>query len=115
MRCVARMSTETFIPNATNVNNGNIMRPIYVAKITSAGQLSIPKEVREKLGLKEEQVLLEPVGDVIVLRRIKTMQEELFEYFTRETKARGITKKDMWKALKVARKKVFEEMFHGKL
>ncbi|TET90291.1 MAG: AbrB/MazE/SpoVT family DNA-binding domain-containing protein [Methanomassiliicoccales archaeon] len=109
------MSTETFIFNASNVYNGNIMRPIYVAKITSAGQLSIPKEVREKLGLKEEQVILEPMGDVIVLRRIKTMKEELQEYFRRETKARGITKKDMWKALKAARKKVFEEVFHGKL
>jgi len=90
------------------------MKPIYVSKITSAGQLSIPKEVREKLGFGEEYILLEPVGDIVVLRRIRTMKEEIFKYFDLETKARGITRKDMEKALKTARKEVFEELFHEK-
>lgn len=108
------MSIETFIHNVDNANNGSIMKPIYVSKITAAGQLSIPKEMREGLGLGEEYVILELIGDVVVLRRIKTMQEELFEYFDRETKAKGITRKDIERALKEARKKVFEEMFHEK-
>ncbi len=108
------MSIETFIHNGNNVYNVDIMKPIYVSKITAAGQLSIPKEVRKSLGLGEEYIILEPIGDVIVLRRIKTMKEELFDYFERETKARGITKKDMEKALKSARKEIFEEIFHEK-
>ena len=108
------MTVEIFIHNENNVYNGSIMKPIYVSKITSAGQLSIPKELMEGMGLGEEYVILELIGDVVVLRRIKTMKEEIFEYFDRETKARGITRKDIEKAVKSAKKKVFEEYFHEK-
>lgn len=108
------MSIETFNHNGNNVYNVDIMKPIYVSKITSAGQLSIPKELREGMGLGEEYVILELIGDVVVLRRIKTMKEEIFEYFDRETKARGITRKDIERAVKSAKKKIFEEYFREK-
>jgi hypothetical protein len=42
---------------------------------------------------------------------IGTMKEELYEYFDRERKARGITRKDIERAVKKAKKKVFEETF----
>ena len=52
------LSIETFNHNGNNVYNVDIMKPIYVSKITAARQLSIPKEVRKSLGLAEEYIIL---------------------------------------------------------
>ncbi len=90
------------------------MKQVYVSKITSSGQLSIPKEVRQALGIEEEYVLLEPIGDAILLRRVRGLQEELYEYFDHEAKTRGLTREDMERAIKSSKKKVFEEFLHGR-
>jgi AbrB family looped-hinge helix DNA binding protein len=50
----------------------------YVSKVTSAGQLTIPKRIREKLGLRAASlVVLDEVGDVVLLRRFEAEAETL--------------------------------------
>jgi AbrB family looped-hinge helix DNA binding protein len=50
----------------------------YVSKLTSAGQLTIPKKMREKLGLRGESlVVLDDVGDVVLLRPFEADEETL--------------------------------------
>jgi AbrB family looped-hinge helix DNA binding protein len=50
----------------------------YVSKLTSAGQLTIPKKIRKRLGLQASSLLvLDEVGDVILLRRFEADQATL--------------------------------------
>jgi AbrB family looped-hinge helix DNA binding protein len=50
----------------------------YVSKLTSAGQLTIPKKMREKLGLRGASlVVLDDVGDVVLLRPFEADEETL--------------------------------------
>ena len=45
--------------------------------ITSKGQTTIPKEIRDLLGLKEQtQISYEPNGDYVILRPISTSLDE---------------------------------------
>jgi len=50
----------------------------YVSKVTSAGQLTIPKKIRVKLGLGASSfVVLDEVGDVVLLRPFEADEESL--------------------------------------
>ena len=50
----------------------------YVSKLTSAGQITIPKKIRRKLGLRGASfVVLDEVGDVVLLRRFEADEETL--------------------------------------
>jgi len=50
----------------------------YVSKLTSAGQLTIPKDIRRRLGLQSSSlVVLDEIGDVVLLRRFEAEQEVL--------------------------------------
>jgi AbrB family looped-hinge helix DNA binding protein len=56
------------------------LRPVmgYVSKLTSAGQLTIPKKMREKLGLRGASlVVLDDVGDVVLLRPFEADEDTL--------------------------------------
>jgi len=83
-----------------------------MAKVTKSGQISIPKELREGYGIDEaEYMAIEPLGSGLFMRKIEPVADRIFEYFKKETKRKGITRKDMEKALKKAREEVFEEMY----
>jgi len=49
----------------------------YVSKVTSAGQLTIPKKIRVRLGLGASFVVLDEVGDVVLLRPFEADEESL--------------------------------------
>jgi AbrB family looped-hinge helix DNA binding protein len=64
----------------------------YVSKLTSAGQLTIPKKMREKLGLRGASfVVLDEVGDVVLLRPFEADEETLRFLRKRFTKT-GVTR-----------------------
>jgi AbrB family looped-hinge helix DNA binding protein len=45
---------------------------MITAKVSSKGQIAVPAEIREKVGLKEgSEVVLEIRGEEIVMRRIR--------------------------------------------
>jgi AbrB family looped-hinge helix DNA binding protein len=64
----------------------------YVSKLTSAGQLTIPKKMREKLGLRGASfIVLDEVGDVVLLRPFEADEETLRILRKRFTKT-GVTR-----------------------
>jgi len=64
----------------------------YVSKLTSAGQLTIPKEIRRRLGLKaSSRVVLDEVGDVILPRRFEA-DEETLRFLRKKLRKTGLTR-----------------------
>ncbi len=93
------------------IHNMDNMTEIYVSKVTASGQVSLPKSLREGLGIGEDYVILEPIGDAILLRKVQSMREEIFEYFEKEAKAKGISKDKVSEFLKKAGPRLLKEMY----
>lgn len=63
---------------------------VYTMSVTSAGQVTIPKEIRDALGITDS-VEIERKGDEVIVTRAKTLRERMAEIqatFTPEMKAR---------------------------
>ena len=87
------------------------MADVYVSKVTSAGQISLPKALREILGIEEDYVIIEPFGDALLLRKIKSMKEVIYQYFEKEAEIKGITPEKLEKALKKSGRKILKELY----
>lgn len=105
------MTKENIIYNVNNVYNGDNMTEIYVSKVTAAGQISLPKSLRDTLGIKEDYVVIEPLGDALLLRRVKSLRDEIFGYFEKEAKEKGITKERLEKAVRKSGAKILKEIY----
>ncbi|MBM4249337.1 MAG: AbrB/MazE/SpoVT family DNA-binding domain-containing protein [Euryarchaeota archaeon] len=93
------------------IHNMDNMTEIYTSKVTASGQVSLPKSLRKRLGIGEDIVILEPIGDAILLRKVQSIQEEIFEYFEKEAKAKGISKDKVSEFLKKAGPRLLKEMY----
>lgn len=63
---------------------------VYTMSVTSAGQVTIPKEIRDKLGITDS-VEIERKGEEVIITRTKTLRERMAEVqatFTPEMKRR---------------------------
>jgi AbrB family looped-hinge helix DNA binding protein len=81
----------------------------YVSKLTSAGQLTIPKKMREKLGLRGASfVVLDEVGDVVLLRPFEADEETLGILRKRFTKT-GVTRERVNEIVERERAKLWKE------
>ncbi len=50
----------------------------YVSKVTTAGQITIPKKIREVLDIGEEDLVeFTQVGDAVLIQRLKASQAKL--------------------------------------
>lgn len=83
---------------------------IEVVNLSSKGQLVIPKNMREKMGLNpKDKFVLVNDKDTILLKRlqeeqIKTRMRYLIQEFTKQFKKAGITKEDLDTEIKAVRK-----------
>jgi AbrB family looped-hinge helix DNA binding protein len=82
----------------------------YPAKITSKGQVTIPKPVRDELGLAEgDYLVLEPQGEYLIGAKAEIASEDEFDRLADRIasrfKAKGITRSDVEDAIKWARRK----------
>lgn len=82
----------------------------YPAKITSKGQVTIPKPVRDELGLAEgDYLVLEPQGEYLIGAKAEISSEDEFERLAdriaKRFKSKGIAKSDVEDAIKWARRK----------
>lgn len=80
----------------------------YASKVTGKGQVTIPKEIRRRLGLREgEYVVWEPRGEQVVVERATVGPSEDFDRLaTRIAKRfaeKGITHQDVEDAIRWAR------------
>lgn len=84
---------------------------LYVSKVTKAGQISVPKELRSRMGFNEaDYVSMEPRGSAILLRKVRPY-EDLLDYFRAETKRKGITRKDVQGAIDEIRPKLVKRIY----
>ncbi|MFQ6076669.1 MAG: AbrB/MazE/SpoVT family DNA-binding domain-containing protein [Candidatus Bathyarchaeia archaeon] len=84
------------------------MDSVALVRLSSKGQLVIPKAVREKLGLKEgDRLLLFSTGNLAVLRKVEE-EESLLSMLSAQARARasklGLTRADVEEAVREARK-----------
>ncbi len=87
-----------------------------VAKISSKGQITIPIEIRRKLGLKEgdKVVFVEQNNNVILLNSNKLAFEEFQKDMAGEAEKAGITsQQDVVDAVKEVRNQIWEERYEG--
>jgi len=50
----------------------------YVSKVTSAGQITLPKKVRDALGVgPDSYVILDTMGETVILRKMDADQDTL--------------------------------------
>lgn len=81
-----------------------------IAKISRSGQIVIPAEIRELMGIEPaDRFLVISEGEDIVLRKLKkkTRKKELIELLDsiqEEVEELGITREDLEKAIKEVRK-----------
>lgn len=84
-----------------------------MSKVTVAGQISLPKSLRDALGIGEDYIIIEPFGDALILRKVKSLRDEIFGYFEKEAKAKVITKEQLEKAIKKSGKKILREIYNA--
>lgn len=80
----------------------------YVSKVTAKGQVTIPKEIRDRLGLERgEYVVWEPRGEGVVMERATVSPaeefEELADRIAKRLKKQGITRDQVEEAIRWAR------------
>jgi len=64
----------------------------YISKVTSAGQLTLPKRIRKALGLEgSEYVEVALVGGAAVIRRLRE-DDAVLEAIRRKVKKSGLTR-----------------------
>ncbi len=79
-----------------------------LTRVSAKGQIVIPKDLREKLKLKEgDRLLVYSTDSMLVIRKV-TKQESILSFITqpvrKKIKQLGITRKDVGKAILQARR-----------
>ena len=81
-----------------------------VIKVTSKGQVTLPADIRKKLQIdKDTYIAVEMVGDYIIMKKVGLKLKELSEIVQKVAKNKGISEKDISKAINESRKKVWAE------
>lgn len=80
------------------------MGEIEITRLSSKGQIVIPKDLRTLLGLKEGELFaMYGEGDTLVLKKLEVPSEDEFEEILRKgsnsAKKKKITKKDILKSI----------------
>lgn len=89
------------------------MAEAYVCKVTSVGQITLPKEVRGELELSgEDFVVLEKVGETYFIRKIGAEKATLRK-IRAKVKRSGITRKKLTKILEEVSKNTWRKTHEG--
>ncbi|MEW6222854.1 MAG: AbrB/MazE/SpoVT family DNA-binding domain-containing protein [Candidatus Hadarchaeota archaeon] len=76
-----------------------------VVKVTSKGQLTLPADIREDLGIGEDDYLyIAEAGNIILMKRIGVDPKEILNTFQRAAKEAGLTKKELNRAIREIRR-----------
>jgi AbrB family looped-hinge helix DNA binding protein len=85
-----------------------------VAKITTRGQITIPIDIRKKLGVREgdKVIFIEEAGRIIVANATKIAFSELKEAFSGEAERLGLeSEQDVVKLVDEVRAEMWEERY----
>jgi len=89
------------------------MAETYICKVTSVGQITLPKEVREELEVGEEDfVVLEKVGETYFLRKVG-VDKALLKRVRERVKKSGITREKLSEIVEEVSKDVWRKTYEG--
>jgi len=75
-----------------------------IVKVSSKGQVVIPKSLRDKLGIKEgEYLLVFSSGDVIIMKKLEVNIDEIFREGEEVAKFLGVSKEEVARAVREVR------------
>jgi len=85
----------------------------YISKVTSAGQLTLPKKIRKGLGLKgSEYVEVALLGKAVVIRRLRE-EDELLQVIRRKVRKSGLTRARVQELVDEARSKAWKRRYNA--
>ncbi len=80
-----------------------------VIKVTSKGQVTLPKEIRKKLQInRDTYIAVDIIGDYIIMKKVGLKLKELSELVQKNASEKGITRKEIQKAIQESRKEVWQ-------
>lgn len=83
----------------------------YISKVTTAGQLTLPKNIRKALGLGgQDYVEVALVGRTAVIRRLRE-DEEFLDAIARKVKKTGLTRARMQELLDEVKKDAWKKRY----
>jgi AbrB family looped-hinge helix DNA binding protein len=85
------------------------MAEAYVCKVTSVGQITLPKEVREKLGVGEDDyVIVEKIGETYFITKLQG-EKQMLANVRAKVKKSGITRIRLKEIVEEETQTVWEE------
>jgi antitoxin PrlF len=80
-----------------------------VIKVTSKGQVTLPKEIRRKLQIsKDSYIAVDIIGDYIIMKKVGLKLKELSELVQKNATKKNITKKEINDAILRSRNEVWK-------
>ncbi|SPF41516.1 Looped-hinge helix DNA binding domain, AbrB family [Candidatus Desulfosporosinus infrequens] len=82
-----------------------------VSRVTSKGQITIPKAVRERLKLSEgdKVAFIEKDGNIVITKSSVIALKKFLDSMSAEAQAKGITEEEMLKELEQVREEMWNE------
>ncbi len=81
-----------------------------VVKVTSKGQITLPINIRKAIGISDDSYLLvEQIGDYVLMKKAEVRMKEINQILGSEAKKKGITRKELLRALKTIQEKTWVE------
>jgi len=91
--------------------NGEKLGDAYVCKVTSVGQVTLPKEVRKKLEIgKNDYIIIQRIGDTYFMRKVEA-ERDLLEKIRARIKKSGITREKLDRIMEETREEVWRETY----
>jgi AbrB family looped-hinge helix DNA binding protein len=76
-----------------------------VSKVTKAGQITIPKELRRALKLTgDDYVVIERLGNILLVKKMGSTIQDLEAHFEQLAQAKGLTPEKVLDAVKDIRR-----------
>ncbi len=83
----------------------------FVSKVSSAGQVTLPKKIRDELGLnKDSYVVLDRMGRAVLVRKLEADRDTLAKIRSKVRKT-GLTKSRVQQLVEQTADKVWEEKY----
>jgi AbrB family looped-hinge helix DNA binding protein len=71
------------------------MTEAYVVKVSSVGQVTLPKEIREKLDItRDDYIVIEKIGETYFIKKLN-QEKDLLEKIRKRVKKSGITREKL--------------------
>jgi len=90
-----------------------LMAEAYISKVTSVGQITLPKEVREELGLgQDDYVVIEKIGGTYFIKKFQG-EKRLLALIREKVKKSGITRERLQMMVEEESEAVWEKTSEG--